>query len=68
MVCPKCKNNYCKIVTVGKTSGTDYSIMRGILGEACFGSDGFMFGFSNSRKKDVKAYWVCNRCGYKFKA
>ncbi len=68
MKCPKCGNNYCDMVSDKKTTGTDYSICRGILGEMLFGSSGFICGMSDSRNTNVEAYWVCKKCGYKFKA
>lgn len=68
MVCTKCKNNYCKMISETKTTGKDYSISRGLLCEILFGSAGFAGGFSNSRNTNVTAYWVCTKCGHKFKA
>lgn len=68
MKCPRCGNNYCKIVGTTKSTGTDYSICNGLLGEMCFGPSGFICGFSDSRNTEVEAYWVCDKCGYKFKA
>jgi hypothetical protein len=67
MKCPKCGNNYCTITSEKKTTGKDYSIPRGIIGELLCGSLGFMFGFSNSRETKVEAYWVCKKCGHRFK-
>lgn len=68
MICPKCKNDYCKMTAETKTKGTDYSICGGICGEILFGPAGFACGFSDSRKTEVTAYWVCSKCGYRFKA
>lgn len=68
MKCPKCGNDYCKMISKSQTTGTDYSICHGLLGELCLGPAGFMCGFSNSRNKDVDAYWVCEKCGQSFKA
>ncbi len=68
MVCPKCGNNYCKLTSEKKTTGKDFSIGRALVGEMIFGADGFGFGFKNSRKTDVKAFWVCSKCGFKFEA
>lgn len=67
MKCPKCGNNYCNIISNTKTSGTDYSLCGGILGEALFGPVGFLCGLSDSRNMTVETYWQCKRCGYKFK-
>lgn len=68
MKCPKCGNQYCKIVSDTKVTGKDYSICRGLLGEALFGDTGFICGMSDSRKVNAEAYWVCPKCGYRFKA
>ena len=67
MKCPKCGNNYCKIIGKAHTTGTDYSISKGLLGELLLGSVGFLCGFSNNRHTEAEVYWVCKRCGYKFK-
>jgi len=68
MKCPKCGYDYCGMLSEAKTTGTDYSICKGLLGEALFGTSGFLCGMSDSRDIKVEAYWVCKRCGYKFKA
>lgn len=67
MKCPKCGNDYCGIVSDTKTTGKDYSICQGILGEAIFGPIGYICGFSDSRVTKVESFWVCKKCGYKFK-
>lgn len=68
MVCPKCKSNYCKMISETQTTGTDYSICSGLCGEFLLGPAGYICGFSDSRNTDVSAYWVCTKCGHKFKA
>lgn len=68
MKCPKCGNDYCSIVADTKTTGKDYSICWGILGEALLGPGGFICGLSDSRDTKADSYWICKRCGYKFKA
>lgn len=68
MVCPKCGNNYCKITSTTKVTGKDYSIGKGIVGELLFGASGFACGFSDSRNTEVSVYWICTKCGFKFKA
>ena len=68
MVCPKCGNNYCKITAETKTKATDYSICSGICGEMLLGPAGFACGFSDSRDTEATAYWVCPKCGNRFKA
>lgn len=68
MVCPKCGNNYCKMTAETKTTGKDYSICSGLCGELLLGPMGFMCGFSDSRDTNATAYWVCPKCGNKFKA
>ncbi len=67
MKCPKCGYDYCDLVADSNTTGTDFSIWRGIIGELFF-RQGYLFGLSNSRKTDVEAYWVCKECKYKFKS
>lgn len=67
MKCPKCGNNYCDIISSSKSTGTDYSICLGLLGEMLFGTAGFVCGMSDSYNTDAEAYWVCKKCGHKFK-
>lgn len=68
MRCPKCGNDYCKMSSETKITGKDYSIGQGLCGEILFGPAGFLCGFSDSRNVNVEAYWVCAKCGYRFKA
>lgn len=68
MVCPKCKNNYCKMTSEITSTGKDYSVGKGLCGEMLLGPAGFICGFSESRKTSVDAFWVCPKCGYRFKA
>lgn len=67
MKCPKCGNNYCDMVSEKKTSGTDYSICGGLLGEMLCGPAGYMCGFSDSYKTEASAYWICPKCKNRFK-
>ena len=68
MICPKCGNDYCKIVTDTEVKGKDFSLARGVAASILFRntSTGFVAGLSNSRKMEARAYWVCDRCGHKF--
>lgn len=68
MKCPKCGNDYCRLESSTKTTGKDYSVGRGLIGEAIFGSSGYILGFSDSRKTNVDVFWLCPKCRYKFKA
>lgn len=68
MKCKKCGYNYCKITSQTETSGKDYSVMKGLVGTTVFGKAGYILGFSNSTNIDVNAFWICDKCGYKFKA
>lgn len=68
MKCPKCGYNYCNMISETKSKGSDYSIGRGICGEMLFGPYGMACGWSDSRETKVESYWVCKKCGYKFKA
>ena len=63
MKCPKCGNDYCKMIAESEVRGKDYSICHGLIGEICFGPAGFLCGISDSRKMDV----VCKKCGHRFK-
>lgn len=49
-------------------TGKDYSIGKGIVGELLFGASEFACGFSDSRNTEVSVYWICTKCGFKFKA
>lgn len=66
MICPKCGNGYCKITSKVKPKRTDGFTWLRILGESLLGMVRLLCGFSASRDSDVKAYWVCSKCGYKF--
>ncbi|MGN0389814.1 MAG: hypothetical protein ACI4L2_03290 [Wujia sp.] len=68
MKCPKCGSIDCKIVSETKESGRDYSICDGFLGELCLGPSGFICGMTNDRDVDVQTFWVCRKCGCKFKS
>lgn len=56
------------MVSETKTTGSDYSICLGILGIALFGPLGEICGWTDDRETKVEAYWICKKCGYKFKA
>lgn len=64
--CPKCGSVNCSISSETKTTGKDYSVAGGLLGELIFGPSGFVCGMSNSRTMDVQAFWICKNCGNKF--
>jgi len=68
LICPKCGYNYCNLISETNTKGSDYSICAGALGELFFGPLGMACGWTDNRKSNVDAYWVCKKCGYKFKA
>jgi hypothetical protein len=50
-----------------KMKGKD-SVVRGLASEYLLGTIGFLGRLSNSREVNVTAYWVCTKCGCKFKA
>lgn len=68
MKCPKCGYEDCKIVAQTEHSGGDYSLCDGICGTLLLGPLGSLCGWSDDRETTVDAYWVCKRCGYKFKS
>ncbi len=68
MICPKCGYHYCGMVSEVKTTGSDYSLCQGILGTMLFGPLGTACGWTDRRETEFSAYWVCKKCGYKFKA
>ena len=68
MKCPKCGYAYCDMISETKTTGSDYSLCWGLAGILTFGPLGDLCGWTDNRKMNVKAYWICKKCGYKFQA
>lgn len=68
MVCPKCKDNDCKIITETTSKGKDFSAGKGCCGAIILGPIGILCGAcGEGRTITSKNYWVCNNCGHKFK-
>ena len=69
MVCPRCKNDSCQIITETTSSGKDFSAGKGCCGAILFGPIGILCGAcGEGRKIHSTSYWICTTCGNKFKA
>lgn len=58
MVCPKCKSEDCQVINEVKSKGAS-------LTKLCFCG---LCGLAGTGKTKNQAYWICSKCGYKFKA
>lgn len=68
MKCPKCGEDNSQIINEVKTTGKDFSAGKGCCGYIIAGPIGILCGACGSGKKTVnKQYWVCNKCGNKWK-
>ena len=76
MHCPQCGNYqlqfYTDNNTTVQTSGGGYSGAKGCCGYLLLGPFGLLCGTCGSKSKttvinDTKHYWICNRCGFRFK-
>lgn len=70
MVCPKCGNDSCQIITENKmSSGKGFSLIKSCCGAIMLGPIGILCGACNKGVElSSSSYWVCNQCGHKFKA
>lgn len=69
MKCPRCGNENCSIINETTTTGTDYSVGKGLCGGLIFGPLGLLCGACGEGKQVHNTnYWVCNNCGKKWKA
>lgn len=67
--CPRCNNENCQIINEVKTEGKDFSASKGCLGALLLGPLGILCGACGKGKQTTTTnYWVCNKCGYKWKA
>lgn len=66
--CPRCGNRDVQVIQETSTSGKDYSATSGCCGWIFFGPIGLLCG-SCGKGKQMKttSYWLCNKCGNKFK-
>lgn len=72
MRCPECGSEDLQIVrdTDVKTTGKNYSGGQGCLGFLMFGPLGLLCGNCGQGQKTQvlqKTYWVCSKCGHKFR-
>lgn len=68
MKCPRCGYDDCRIIAESETTGSDYSVCKGICGGILLGPLGTICGWTDDRKTETRAYWVCKKCGFKFEA
>ena len=69
MRCPKCGCGDCRIIVETSTTGKDFSASKGCCGWLLFGQIGLLCGACGKGKRTRStSYWVCHRCGKKFKA
>ncbi len=68
MVCPRCGNQNCTVITETTSTGKDFSAGKGCLGALIFGPLGVLCGAcGKGRQMHSVSFWVCNNCGYKWK-
>ena len=66
--CPKCGNVHCQIINEVETTGKDYDASDGCCGYILLGPIGLLCGACGEGKKTTNTnYWVCNKCGNKWK-
>ncbi|KIR03986.1 hypothetical protein P261_02801 [Lachnospiraceae bacterium TWA4] len=69
MICPKCGNQELQVTTETISSGKDFSAGKGICGAILLGPIGILCGAcGKGRKIESTTYWLCPKCGHKFKA
>ena len=69
MRCPKCGNFNCIIINEATTKGKDFSVGKGLCGGLILGPIGLLCGACGKGKQIKNTnFWVCNNCGYKWKA
>ena len=66
MICPKCGNDYCKLIPKNEVTEIRYSLFKGIMGGVLLGPAGFLFGSTNSKGKNIDVIWVCEKCNHQF--
>lgn len=68
MRCPKCGSENCQLITNTYSEGKDFSAGKGCCGVLLAGPVGILCGFcGEGRKTKTDNFWVCNRCGKKWK-
>lgn len=70
--CPKCRSADLEVTTETntQTTGGGYSAGKGCLGALMFGPLGALCGACGSQqtiKQESKTYFVCKKCGHKFR-
>lgn len=69
MKCMRCGNDNCQIVNQVKSKGKDFSASKGCCGAVLLGPIGLLCGACGKGKQvSTDNFWVCNNCGYKWKA
>ena len=67
-VCPKCGCANCQAINETNTTGKDFSASKACCGAVLLGPIGIICGACGGGKKvQNTAYWVCPKCGNKFK-
>ncbi len=70
MVCPNCGNTEnMQAATETTSKGKDFSAGKGCCGAILLGPIGILCGACGKGKKiSSTTYWLCPKCGHKFKA
>lgn len=69
MECPKCGNTNLQAVTESTSTGKDFSAGKGCCGAILLGPIGILCGAcGKGRQINSTTYWLCSKCGHKFKA
>lgn len=69
MNCPKCGSSNKTIINETNSSGKNFSVGKGCCGWFFLGPFGILCGLCGKGKQVTNTnYWICNDCGYKWKA
>ena len=69
MICLNCGSENCQMINEVHNKGKDFSESKGCCGAILFSPIGILCGAcGQGRQTKNKNYWVCNNCGYKWRA
>lgn len=69
MRCPKCGEDHCIIIEESDTEQKGFGFCKGCCGYLLVGPIGWICGLfgMGEGKTTRRSYWVCHRCGNKFR-
>lgn len=66
--CPKCGNTDLTTLSEIKTTGKDFNASDACCGYLLCGPLGLLMGVDKKGKQQhTESFWVCKKCGHKFK-